>query len=78
MKKSKLIFKVDRNNHGKLYFNGKWHKDVTMVDIHGEPWWYEIEVEKYIRGERGEFVVENNEVAKKTKVYQIGRKICRS
>lgn len=74
MKKSKLIFKVNKNNTAKLYLGGKWHKGVTMLNIHGEPLQYTIEVEKYIQNKQGGYIVEDNELLKETRVYQIGRK----
>ena len=78
MKKSKLIFKVNKDNTAKLYLGGKWHKGVTMVNIHGEPLQYTIEVEKYVQNKRGEYIVESNELLKETRVYRMGRKICQS
>ena len=70
-----MIFKVDRNNLAEIYVGKKWHKRAIMVDIHAEPLEYTITLTEYKENENGTVYVENNEVAKETKIYKIGRKI---
>ena len=74
MKKAKFLFKVDKNNRAKIYINNKWLKDVTRVILMAEPWEYRIIVEQYKRNAEGVFYVENNEVARKTTIYKVGKK----
>lgn len=74
MKKPKMIFKVNRNNLAKIYVGKKWHKRAMMVDIHAEPMDYTISVTSFKANKNGVAYVENNEVAKETKVYKIGRR----
>lgn len=74
MKKPKLLIKVDRNNSGKVYFGGKWHKDITEIELHGLPFDYELTLTKYKRGKNGIILVENNELVTETKTIHICRK----
>ncbi len=71
MKRKKLILKVDSNKHGKAYVGGKWQKDVAMIDIHGEPFDYMVEIEQYKRDANGRFLVKDDEIERKTKTYRI-------
>ena len=73
MRKPKLLFKVNRQNMGKVYVCGKWQKDVTMVDIHGEPWEYTVEIERYTRKNR-KLVVKDGEIETERKVYRLCRR----
>ena len=72
MKKNKLIFKVNGNKYGKVYIGGKWQKDITCIDIHGEPFDYMVKIEQYKRDANGRFLVKDNEIERKTKIYRIG------
>lgn len=74
MKKPKMILKVDRNNMAKLYFNKKWHKDITALKITAVPWEYYVEIEKYKHNDKGLCYVENNEIARKTETYRFGER----
>lgn len=71
MKKCKLIFKVDGKNRGKVYIGHKWQKDVTEINIHGEPYDYTIEIEKHKRDSRGMYCIVKGEIARETKTYKI-------
>lgn len=71
MKKAKFLFKVDRNNRGKLYIGGKWLKDVCSIELVGEPWTYRIAVCVYKRKD-GHYFVENNEIAREMRYFKIG------
>ena len=71
MKKPKIIFKLDRSNRGKVYV-GKWLRDVTMVDIHGEPYDYSVTIEQYKRDSSGRLIV-NGEIERKTTTYRYKR-----
>lgn len=71
MRKPKLILKVDRNRRAKLYLNGKWQKDIRVLNISAVPWEYEVEIEQIKRDERGWMCVIDNEVATEKKVYRI-------
>lgn len=73
MKKCKLIFKVDGKNRGKVYIGHKWQKDVTEINIHGEPYDYTIEVTQYKRDKNGSFVVRDGEIDEKTTKYKFKR-----
>lgn len=73
MKKPKLLFKVNRNNRGKLYFNHKWIKDVTKIDIHGEPWEYTLTIERYKRDSNGKLVISSNEIQRYVSKYHFGK-----
>lgn len=73
MKKPKLLFKVNRNNRGKLYFNHKWIKDVTKIDIHGEPWEYTLTIERYKRDSNGKLVISSNEIQRYVSTYHFGK-----
>lgn len=74
MKKPKLLIKVDRNYRAKIYFNNKWHKDISKMTLFAIPNIYEVTYEKYMRNENGVFYVKNNEVAKETKTFVVGKK----
>lgn len=73
MKKPKFLMKIDRNNRGKIYLNGKWRKSVTTITIRGYPFDYDIEITQYKHNANGKPFVENNELATETKKYHIGR-----
>lgn len=70
-KKSKLIFKVNRNRTAKLYINGKWQKYITKLDIHAEPLDYTIEFDRHLVNKKGRPIIENDELVKETKKYKI-------
>lgn len=72
MKRKQLVFQIDSNKRGKVYVGGKWQKDVVMLDIHGEPFDYEVEIEQYKRDANGRFLVKDDEIERKTKIYRIG------
>ena len=71
MKKNKMIFKVSGDNRGKIYIGRKWQKDVTEINIHGEPHDYTIEIKRYKRDARGCVWVVDGEIATETKTYKI-------
>ena len=70
-KKCKMIFKVNSNKTAKLYLNKKWHRDVTELDIHAEPFEYTIKIKQNKRNERGKFYVEDGEIASETNTYKL-------
>lgn len=72
MKRNHLVFKVDSNKRGKVYVGGKWQKDVVMIDIHGEPFDYMVEIEQYKRDANGRLLVKDDDIERKTKIYRIG------
>ena len=74
MRKPKLIFKVDRNNRAKLYLNKKWVKDVTEISLHGIPFEYEVEIERYKRFKDGRMYITQDGLAREKKTYRIGEK----
>ena len=73
MKKPKLLFKVNRDNRGKLYFNHKWVKDITQIDIHGEPWKYTLTIERYRRDFDNTLMVRNNEIQRYVTTHYINK-----
>lgn len=78
MKKPKLIFKVNQDYTAKVYVGGKWQKDVCELEIHGEPYDFEIKVKRLKRNSDGVFFVENDEngnpeIATVTKTYRVKR-----
>ena len=75
MKKTKLLFKVNRYDKGKLYFNHKWIKDVTKIDIHGEPWEYTLTIERYKRDCDNKFVITKGVgIERYVSTYHFGKK----
>ena len=73
MKRKHLVFKVDSNKRGKVYVGGKWQKDVTCIDIHGEPNDYTVTIEQYKRNADGRFLIKDDEIERKTKIFKIQR-----
>lgn len=73
MKKPKLLFKVNRDNRGKLYFNHKWIKDVTKIDIHGEPWEYTLTIERYRRDSDNKYIISGGEIQRYVSTYHFGK-----
>ena len=71
-KKPKFLMKIDRNNRGKIYLNGKWRKSVSEITIFGYPFDYDIEITQYKHNSDGSLTVENNEIVTETKKYHIG------
>lgn len=57
--------------------NGKWLKDVTKIEIHGEPFNYTITVEQNVRDAKGRISVIGNEIETKTTKYYVWKKIRR-
>ena len=57
-----------------MYVNGKWLKDVTKIDIHGEPFNYTITVEQNVRDAKGRISVIGNEIETKTTKYYVWEK----
>lgn len=74
MKKPKLLFKVNRDNRGKLYFNHKWVNDVTKIDIHGEPWEYTLTIERYKRDSCNRLIVSGDEIQRYVSTYHFGKR----
>lgn len=72
MKKSKLIFKINRNNTAKIYVNGKWQKYVSTVKIDAKPFCHDIKVEQIKCGSKGVPIVENDEVVRTEKSFHFG------
>lgn len=73
MKKPKFLMKVDRNNAGKVYINGKYMKNAFEITVQGYPFDYDIEVKQYKHNADGKLFVENGEIATETKKYHIGK-----
>lgn len=73
MKKPKLLIKVDRNNCAKVYFNKKWHDDITKLTLFAVPRIYNITLEQNKRNEKGVCYVENGEIAKEIKTFVVGK-----
>lgn len=71
MKRPKLLFKVNRNNRAKVYVGGKWQKDVSVINILGEPWKYTVVMNVYKR-KNGALIAENGELAEEIKTFHIG------
>ena len=64
------MIKVDRNNRGRVYVGGKWHKDVSQIDMHAEPWTYTVKL-VVLKRDKGCLVVEDNEIATEKKVFRL-------
>lgn len=73
MRHSKVIFKITKDNRGKVYIGHKWQRDITGINIHGAPYDYAIEIEQYQRDSEGRYRVVDGEVMRKTKTYKFGR-----
>lgn len=74
MKKSKLLFEVDRNNHAKVYIGKKWLHDVKEINIHGVPYQYDVLVTRHKRDNHGKYIIENGNLVEYTTKYTIGGK----
>ena len=72
-KKTKFLMKIDRNNTGKVYINGKYMKSTSEITVQGYPLDYDIEITQYKHNADGKPFVENGELATETKKYHIGR-----
>lgn len=73
MKKAKFIFRLNSQMRGKVYINGKWLKDVCMVNVHGEPFSYDLEIEQYERDKNNRLVVEDYKIKRKITKYHYGK-----
>lgn len=71
-KKTKFLMKVNKNNQGKVYINGKWRKGVNHITVLGNPADYNIEISEYRKNPDGTLVVKNDELVIDTKKYHIG------
>ena len=59
MKKAKFIFKVNRNNTAKVYFNKKWQKYISKVVVFAYPNDIDVEMEQY-KIVNGTFTINNS------------------
>lgn len=73
MKKPKFLLKVDNSKLAKVYIGGKWHKDITEIEVQGKPKNFTITLHKY-KKVNGKYVVNEHgtHIEEITETYHIG------